>query len=75
MTRKKNRSGSLFEQALGTILQARFVARADDLGRPLTDDEVRAEAMWQLEDLPYKGLYEGEELAKAKMEMKALIEG
>ena len=60
---------------LGDDIASKVCSKADDLGRPLTDDEVRAEAMWQLEDLPYKGLYEGEELAKAKMEMKALIEG
>lgn len=65
--------GKLYEKALATELASRFAARAEDLGRPLTDEEVRAEAKYQLEDLPYKGLYEGKELAKAKQQMKRLI--
>jgi len=63
----------LYEKALKTMLASRFTARADDLNRPLTDEEVKAEALYQLEDLPYKGIFEGKELAKAKREMKALI--
>ena len=64
---------TLYERSLKTVLSARFVARADDLNRPLTDDEVRAEAKYQLEDLPYKGVYEGKELQTAKRQMKALL--
>lgn len=62
-----------YEKALGTMLGSRFKARADDLNRPLTDDEVRNEAKYQLEDLPYKGIYEGKELTKAQREMRSLI--
>ena len=64
---------SLYRRSLNTMLHSRYVARADDLGRPLTDDEVRAEARYQLEDLPYKGSYEGAELNKAKAQMRRLI--
>jgi hypothetical protein len=61
----------LYNKALKTILASRFVARADDLNRPLTDEEVRAEAKYQLEDLPFKGL-EPEDLKTARRQMKAL---
>lgn len=61
-----------YERALKNVLASRFIARADDLNRSLTDDEVRAEALYQLEDLPYKGIYEGSELRTAKRQMKAL---
>ena len=64
---------TLFEKALKTLLSSRFAARADDLNRPLTDDEVRAEAKYQLEDLPYKGIFEGKELQMAKRQMKSLM--
>lgn len=64
---------TLYERACKTLLCSRFVARADDLNRDLTDDEVREEAEYQLEDLPYKGIFEGKELQKAKRQMKALL--
>ena len=66
---------SLFKRALNTELHSRFVARADDLGRPLTDDEVRAEARYQLQDLPYKGLFEDDRelYHKAERQLKALL--
>jgi hypothetical protein len=35
--------------------------------------EVKAEAKYQLEDLPYKGIFEGNELVKAKRQMKSLM--
>lgn len=63
---------TLYEKALGTMLGSRFKARADDLNRPLTDDEVRAEAKYQLGDLPFKSVFEGKDLAKAKREMRTL---
>lgn len=63
----------LYEKALGTLLASRFVARADDLGRDLTDSEVKKEAEYQLEDLPYKGIFEGKELQTAKRQMRALL--
>lgn len=63
----------LYEKALGTLLASRFVARADDLGRDLTDEEVKKEAKYQLEDLPYKGIFEGKELQTAKRQMRALL--
>lgn len=64
---------TLYEKALGTMLGSRFQARSDDLNRPLTDDEVRKEAEYQLHDLPYKGIFEGKDLARAKREMHNLI--
>ncbi len=66
---------SLWDRALGTELHSRFVARADDFGRPLTDDEVRDEARYQLNDLPYKGLFEDDPkmYRKAVRQMKALL--
>ena len=63
---------SLRDRAMASELHSRFVAREEDLGRPLTDDEIKAEAKYQLEDLPYKGLFEGRELHKVKRQMKAL---
>ena len=58
---------SLWERALGTALHSRFVARADDLGHPLTDDEVRSEA--------YKGLFEDDRelYRKTERQLKALL--
>ena len=64
---------SLFQKALKTELCSRFVARADDLGRDLTDDEVRDEARYQLEDLPYKGIWEGKELRRVQAQMRRLL--
>lgn len=64
---------TLYQKALKTLLASRFVARADDIGRTLTDAEVRAEAKYQLEDLPYKGVYEGRDLQTAKRQMNALL--
>jgi hypothetical protein len=70
--RKENKM-TLYDKALRTLLASRFVSRADDLNRPLTDEEVREEAQYQLEDLPYKGIFEGRELQTAKRQMKALL--
>lgn len=64
---------TLYERSQRTLLASRFAARADDLNRPLMDDEVKAEARYQLEDLPYKGIFEGKELQTAKRQMKALL--
>lgn len=64
---------TLYERSLRTLLASRFVAKSDDLNRPLTDEEVMAEAKYQLEDLPYKGMFEGKELEKAKRQMKSLM--
>ena len=64
---------TLFDRACETLLGSRFVARSDDLNRPLTDEEVREEARYQLYDLPYKPDFEGQELAIAKRQMKALL--
>ncbi len=63
---------TLYEKALGTYMASRFVAIADDLGRDLTDAEVRKEAKYQLADIPFKGLEEDEERI-AKREMRGLI--
>ena len=64
---------TLYKRALRTLLGSRFAARADDLNRPLTDSEVREEARYQLEHLPYKGIFEGKDLQTAKRQMKALL--
>ena len=64
---------TLYDRALDTVLHSRFVARSEEFNRPLTDDEVREEAAYQLEDLPYKGLFEGAELREAMHQMRALI--
>lgn len=63
---------TLRDRAFQTVLHSRFVAREEDLGHRLTDDEVIAEAKYQLEDLPYKGM-EQEELRKARRQMKSLL--
>lgn len=52
---------TLYEKALSTSLASRFVARAEDKGRELTDLEVRKEARYQIEDIPFKGMDEDEE--------------
>ncbi|MCR5487466.1 MAG: hypothetical protein K6F35_08020 [Lachnospiraceae bacterium] len=64
---------TLYKKALKTSLAGRFVARAEDLGRELTDVETKVEARYQLEDLPYKPDFEGAELKKAIKEMKSLL--
>ncbi len=66
---------TLYEKALATDLHSRFVARSEELGRVLTDDEVKAEAQYQLDDLPYKGLYEGKDLRRVTKQMERLIKG
>ena len=63
---------TLYQKALSTSLASRFVARAEDLGRELTDAEVRKEARYQLEDIPYKGFDEDEERTAIR-EMKNLL--
>ena len=63
---------TLYEKALSTSLASRFVARAEDKGRELTDAEVRKEARYQLEDIPFKGLDEYEEQV-ATEEMRTLL--
>ena len=63
---------TLYEKALSTSLASRFVARAEDKGRDLTDAEVRKEARYQLEDIPFKGLDEDEECT-ASREMRNLL--
>lgn len=68
---------SLYERALNTILSSRFEARADDFNRDLTDEEVRAEAQYQLEDIPYKPDYADDPKLRrtATRQMKALLKG
>ena len=63
---------SLYEKALATSLASRFQARADDMNRRLTDEEVRDEARYQLDDLPYKG-WAKDEVRIATREMKRLL--
>ena len=64
---------SLRDRAFATELHSRFVAREDDLGRDLTDEEVKAEAQYQLETIPYSGNFEGSELRKVVRQLKALL--
>lgn len=63
---------SLFQRALGTSLHSRFVARSEDLGRELSDDETCKEAQYLLETIPYGG-HEEEETKIAVRELKALL--
>ncbi len=49
---------SLYQKALKTEYHSRFVARAEDLGRELANEEVRAEAQYYLENIDYSGLEE-----------------
>ena len=60
-------------RAMNTLLHSRFVAREEDLGHRLTDDEVRKEAAYLLETIPYGGMFEGKELSKAKAQLKRLL--
>ena len=63
---------SLFQRALDTSLHSRFVARSEDLGRELSDEETRKEALYLLETIPYAGL-EDVETKRAVRELKALL--
>ena len=63
---------TLRDRAFNTMLHSRFVAREDDLNRPLTDDEVRSEAKYLLETIPY-GVFDGAELRKAVRQLKSLM--
>ena len=67
-------SGLLFHRALRTTMHARFVARADDLSRELTDEETAEEAKYLLDTIPYSGLEE-KELKKALRELHVLVRG
>ena len=67
-------SQTLFHRALRTTMHARFVARADDLNRELTDEETVEEAKYLLDTIPYAGLEE-KELKKALRELRALVRG
>lgn len=64
---------SLRYRAFRTLLHSRFVAREEDIGHRLTDDEVRAEAKYLLETIPYGGILEGAELTKAKRQLRNLL--
>lgn len=55
------------------MLHSRFVAREESNGHELTDEEVKSEAQYLLETIPYGGIYEGAELAKAKRQLKSLL--
>lgn len=62
----------LFERALNTDLHSRFVARAEDLNRDLTDEETIEEIKYHLETLPFKGL-EPEDERRIRRQLKALL--
>ena len=71
MARKK----TLYERTLNTEMHSRFVALAEDLGHPLSDNEVIEEASYQLEDLPYKGLFDDDPALyrKIRRQLNALL--
>lgn len=60
-------------RAFQTLLHSRFVAREETNGHRLTDDEVKAEAQYLLETIPYAGIFEGAELKKAVRQLKGLL--
>ena len=64
---------TLYEKALNTELHSRFVARSDDLNRPLTDKETRQEAQYLIETIPYSGTYEGADLRRIMKQLKSLV--
>ena len=64
---------TLRDRAFKTLLHSRFVATEETNGHELTDEEVRTEARYLLETIPYGGIYEGAELAKAKRQLKGLL--
>lgn len=66
------KTASLYEKALKTSLGSRFSALASGKNRPLTDAETRAEAKYQLADIPFKGMTEEDE-AQAKKDMRTLL--
>lgn len=63
---------TLFDRALKTEMHSRFIARAEDLGRSLTDEEVKKEAAYYLETLPYSG-YDSKWIKKTIRQMKRLL--
>ena len=63
---------TLFERACKTEMHSRFIARADDLERDLTDNETIEEAEYLLEMLPDSG-YEDKYIKKAMKELKTLL--
>ena len=63
---------TLFKKALRTDLHSRFIARAEDLGRGLTDDETADEARYLIETIPYGGMYEGNDLRRAMRQLKRI---
>lgn len=63
---------TLFQKALKTNLHSRFIARAEDLGRNLTDEETVEEAKYLIETIPYGGIFEGEELRTALRQLKRI---
>lgn len=64
---------TLRDKALRTKLHSRFVAREEDLGHELTDDEVKSEATYLLDTIPYGEVFEGAELQKAIRQLKNLL--
>ena len=56
-----------------TDLHSRFVALEETVGHRLTDEEVKEEARYLLETIPYSGVYEGEDLTRVKRQLKRLL--
>lgn len=63
---------SLRNLALDSVLCSRFVAREDDLNRPLTDAEIINETKYQLETIDYSG-YDNAFIKTAKKQLKQII--
>lgn len=64
---------SLRTRAFRSMLHSRFVAYEETIGHELTDDDVRSEAEYLLETIPYSGAFEGKELTKARRQLRSLL--
>lgn len=63
---------TLRDIALNSVLCSRFIAREDDLNRPLTDAEIISETKYQLETIDYSG-YDNAFIKTAKKQLKQII--
>ena len=61
---------TLFQKCLETDAHARFVARAEGLGRDLTEDEALDEIQYLIETLPYAGLDESKSMVAQLKKLK-----
>ena len=61
---------TLFQKCLETDAHSRFVARAEGLGRDLTEDEALDEIQYLIETLPYAGLDESKSMVAQLKKLK-----